>query len=43
MAIAWDELIEREWRRSGPALQEDYDHLGRQLKRRGINLSLIHI
>ena len=39
MAIAWDELIEREWRRSGPALQEDYDHLGRQLKRRGIDIA----
>ena len=41
MAIAWDELIEREWRRSGPALQEDYDHLGRQLKRRGIDIAAI--
>ena len=38
MAIDWDELIERDWRRAGPALGDDYDHLARQLARRGIDI-----
>ena len=41
MAIAWDALVEREWRRSGPALEDDYSHLGRQLARRGIDIAAV--
>ena len=37
MTIAWDEYIERDWRRAGAALGDDYDHLARQLARRGID------
>jgi len=41
MVIAWDELIERDWRRAGSALGDDYDHLARQLARRGIDIAVI--
>ena len=41
MTIPWDELIEREWRGSEPALQDDYDHLARQLGRRGIDIRAV--
>ena len=41
MTIAWDEYIERDWRRAGAALGDDYDHLARQLARRGIDIAVI--
>ena len=41
MGADWDELVEDEWRRGGSALQADYDHLGRQLKRRGIEIAAV--
>ena len=41
MTIAWDALLEDEWRRHEPALRDDYDHLGRQLARRGIDIIAI--
>jgi L-rhamnose isomerase/sugar isomerase len=41
MTIAWDELIEREWRGAEPALRDDYEHLGRQLARRGFDIRAI--
>jgi hypothetical protein len=36
MAIAWEALIEADRRRSEAALLDDYEHLGRQLARRGM-------
>jgi L-rhamnose isomerase/sugar isomerase len=41
MTIAWDDLTAREWRGAGETLQEDYEHLGRQLKRRGIDIAAV--
>ena len=41
MTIAWDALIEDDWRRSQEALLDDYDHLARQLARRGIDIAAI--
>jgi L-rhamnose isomerase/sugar isomerase len=41
MTIAWDALIEDDWRRSHEALLDDYDHLARQLARRGIDISAV--
>ena len=41
MAIDWEALLERDWRTAGPALEEDYGHLGRQLARRGIDIEAI--
>jgi len=38
MTIAWDALIDDDWRRSQEALLDDYDHLARQLGRRGIDV-----
>jgi L-rhamnose isomerase/sugar isomerase len=39
MAIAWEPLVEDDRRRSEAALLEDYEHLGRQLARRGIDIA----
>ncbi|MDO8834183.1 MAG: hypothetical protein Q7V01_01235, partial [Vicinamibacterales bacterium] len=36
MAMDWDELVEVDRRRHEGALADDYEHLGRQLARRGI-------
>jgi L-rhamnose isomerase/sugar isomerase len=41
MAIVWDALIEDDWRRSEAALLDDYEHLGRQLARRGIDITAV--
>ncbi|HEY3381793.1 MAG TPA: L-rhamnose catabolism isomerase [Vicinamibacterales bacterium] len=41
MAIAWNALIEADRDRSGAALDDDYDHLGRQLARRGIDIAAV--
>ncbi len=38
MTIAWETLFEDDWRRSREAIQGDYDHLARQLGRRGVGL-----
>ena len=35
MSIDWEALLDDERRRDGAAWQDDYDHLGRQLARRG--------
>jgi len=41
MDIGWEGLLEDERRRDGAALQDDYDHLARQLARRGIDIAAI--
>jgi L-rhamnose isomerase / sugar isomerase len=41
MTIDWEALLEDERRRDGAALQDDYDHLTRQLARRGIDIAAI--
>jgi len=41
MTIAWDALIEDDWRRSREAIQDDYDHLARQLGRRGVDIRAV--
>jgi L-rhamnose isomerase/sugar isomerase len=41
MAIAWEALIEADRRRSEAALLDDYDHLGRQLARRGVDIAAV--
>ena len=41
MAIDWDEYVDRDWRRAAVALGDDYDHLARQLARRGIDIAVI--
>jgi L-rhamnose isomerase/sugar isomerase len=41
MTIAWEALIEDDRRRSEAALLDDYDHLGRQLARRGIDIAAV--
>ena len=41
MAIDWNEYIDRDWRSAGAALEDDYDHLARQLARRGIDIAAI--
>lgn len=41
MTIAWDALIEDDWRRSREAVQDDYDHLARQLGRRGVDIRAV--
>jgi len=41
MAVAWDALVEDDCRRSEAALRDDYDHLGRQLARRGIDIAAV--
>ena len=39
MAIVWDALIEHDRRQSEAALLDDYEHLGRQLARRGVDIA----
>jgi L-rhamnose isomerase/sugar isomerase len=41
MAIMWDALIDDDRRRSEAALLDDYEHLGRQLARRGIDITAV--
>jgi len=41
MTIDWDALLEDERRRNAAELDEDYDHLARQLARRGIDIAAI--
>lgn len=41
MATNWEALLEDERRREGAALQDDYDHLARQLARRGIDIAAV--
>ena len=41
MAIEWEGLLDDEWRRSGDAVAEDVDQLGRQLARRGIDIGAV--
>lgn len=41
MVTDWDGLIAREWNSAGATLQEDYEHLGRQLARRGIDIAAV--
>jgi L-rhamnose isomerase/sugar isomerase len=41
MATSWDALIEDNRDRSEAALLDDYDHLGRQLARRGIDIAAV--
>jgi L-rhamnose isomerase / sugar isomerase len=41
MTIDWQSLLEDEQRRDGAALKDDYDHLARQLGRRGIDIASI--
>jgi L-rhamnose isomerase/sugar isomerase len=41
MDMSWDALLDDERRRDGAAWQDDYDHLARQLARRGIEIGAI--
>jgi L-rhamnose isomerase/sugar isomerase len=41
MAITWEALIEADRRRSEAALLDDYEHLGRQLARRGVDIAAV--
>jgi L-rhamnose isomerase / sugar isomerase len=38
MAFEWDAVIDHDWRQRQSALEDDYEHLGRQLARRGIDI-----
>jgi L-rhamnose isomerase/sugar isomerase len=41
MTIDWDALIDDDWRRSREAVEDDYDHLARQLGRRGVDIRAV--
>jgi len=41
MTIAWEALIEDDWRRSREAIQDDYGHLARQFGRRGLDIRAV--
>ena len=41
MTTDWGALLEDEQRREGAALRDDYEHLARQLARRGIDIAAV--